>query len=182
MMVEISITDSEGNRLVLTNAIHQYTFDAVTCSPRTDGGFGFSMLPFFLGRHFRSVQLEAACMEAVARNEVCVLPVSVSAKQRVLLTPTIRSSAPETREFAARLMMDLLAAAQSPNVSASGLLITHFHYVKRYPEAHVAGIFDALEKSMKGSFVSLRVLGFDVASEQFERQVLERFDGNKGRS
>lgn len=176
-MIDLPITDSTDNVLLLTTAIHSYSFDAVTCSPRTDGGFGFSLLFYFVDKPYQLAQLEAACSETVARNEVCVLPKSVSAKWRVLLTPTLRSSDQATRSEAARLMQDLFAASQAQDVAATRLLITHFHYSIKYPEPHVLGILDAIAELMKGSFLGLKVLGFDFTkhSAQFERHVCERF-------
>jgi hypothetical protein len=180
-MIELSIIDSTGNALLLTTAIHGHSFDAVTCSPRTDGGFGFSLLFYFVDKPYQLSQLEDACRETVARNEVCVLPKSVSAKWRVLLTPTLRSSNQGTRLEAARLMKDLFVASQSQEVAATRLLITHFHYAIKYPEPHVLGILDAIAELMKGSFLGLKVLGFDFNrhSAQFESQVIERFSSVK---
>src|SRR3990170_927324 len=160
-MIELPITDSTGNVLLLTTGIHSHSFDAVTCSPRTDGGFGFSLLYYFVDKPYQLAQLEAACNETVARNEVCVLPKNVSTKWRVLLTPTLRSSDQGTRRQAARLMKDLFAASQAQEVAATRLLITHFHYAIKYPEPHVLGILDAIAELMKGSFLRLKVLGFD---------------------
>ena len=181
-MIELPIIDSTGNALLLTTAIHSHSFDAVTCSPRTDGGFGFSLLFYFVDKPYQLTQLEAACSSTVARNEVCVLPRSVSAKWRVLLTPTLRSSDQGTRREAARLMQDLFAASQAQEVAATMLLITHFHYAFKYPEPHVLGILDAIAELMNGSFLGLKVLGFDFTnhSAQFERQVCERFAAQPG--
>ena len=181
-MIELPITDSTGNVLLLTTGIHSHSFDAVTCSPRTDGGFGFSLLYYFVDKPYQLAQLEAACNETVARNEVCVLPKNVSTKWRVLLTPTLRSSDQGTRRQAARLMKDLFAASQAQEVAATRLLITHFHYAIKYPEPHVLGILDAIAELMKGSFLRLKVLGFDFTkhSAQFERQVCERFAAQPG--
>lgn len=181
-MLELPIIDSTGNALLLTTAIHSHSFDAVTCSPRTDSGFGFSLLFYFVDKPYQLAQLEAACNETVARNEVCVLPKSVSARWRVLLTPTLRSSAQGTRREAAQLMKDLFAASQTKEVAATRLLITHFHYAIKYPEPHVLGIFDAIAEMMNASFLGLKVLGFDFTkhSAQFERQVCERFAAQPG--
>lgn len=181
-MIDLPITDSAGNVLLISTAIHGHSFDAVTCSPRTDGGFGFSLLYYFVDKPYQLAQLEAACNETVARNEVCVLPKSVSTKWRVLLTPTIRSREQGTREEAARLMKDLFAASQTLGVAATALLITHFHYAIKYPEPHVLGILDAIADLMKGSFHKLKVLGFDLTKhrEQFERQACERFAAQPG--
>lgn len=181
-MIGFPITDSTGNVLLLTTDIHSHSFDAVTCSPRTDGGFGFSLLFYFVDKPYQLAQLEAACNETVARNEVCVLPKSVSAKWRVLLTPTLRSIDQGTRREASRLMKDLFAASQAQEVAATRLLITHFHYAIKYPEPHVLGILDAITELMNGSFLGLKVLGLDFTkhSAQFERQVSERFSAQSG--
>ena len=176
-MIDLPITDSAGNVLLLSTGIHNHSFDAVTCSPRTDGGFGFSLLFYFVDKPYQLAQLEAACNETVARNEVCVLPKSVSTRWRVLLTPTIRSGDQCTRRDAERSMKDLFAASQAHGVAATRLLITHFHYAIKYPEPHVSGILDAIAEMMRGSFLGLQVVGFDFTKhcEQFERQVCERF-------
>lgn len=182
-MIDLSITDSTGGVLLLTTGIHSHSFDAVTCSPRTDGGFGFSLLYYFIDKPYQLSQLEAACNATVTRNEVCVLPDSVSSKWRVLLTPTLRSYDEGTRLDAARLMKDLFSASQAQGVGATRLLITHFHYVMKYPEPHVLGILDAIRELMNGSFLSLKVLGFDFNarhSAQFERQVCESFAAQPG--
>lgn len=182
-MIELPISDSTGNVLLLTTGIHSHSFDAVTCSPRTDSGFGFSLLYYFVDKPYQLSQLEAACNETVTRNEVCVLPNSVSSRWRVLLTPTLRSRDEGTRREAARLMKDLFSASQAQGVRATRLLITHFHYVIKYPEPHVLGILDAIRELMKGSFLGLKVLGFDFNarhSAQFERQVSESFAAQPG--
>ena len=181
-MTELPITDSAGNTLLLTTAIHSHSFDAVTCSPRTDGGFGFSLLFYFVDKPYQLAQLEAACTETVTRNEVCVLPKSVSAKWRILLTPTLRSNDQGTRHEATRLMKDLFAASQAKEVAANRLLITHFHYAIKYPEPHVLGILDAIAELRSSSFLGLKVLGFDFTkhSAQFEHQVSERFAAQPG--
>lgn len=182
-MIDLPITDSTGSVLLLTTGIHGHSFDAVTCSPRTDGGFGFSLLYYFVDKPYQLSQLEAACNATVTRNEVCILPKSVSSKWRVLLTPTLRSHDERTRLDAARLMKDLFNASQAQSVEATRLLITHFHYVMKYPEPHVLGILDAIKDLVNGSFQGLRVLGFDFNprySAQFERQVCDSLAPQRG--
>lgn len=176
-MIDLPITDSAGNVLLLSTEIHSHSFDAVTCSPRIDGGFGFSLLYYFIDKPYDLVQLDAACNQTIVRNEVCVLPTTVSSKWRVLLTPTIRSSDQGTRREAERLMMDLFAASQAQGVAATRLLITHFHYAINYPEPHVSGILDAIAEIRRSSFHGLKVLGFDLTAhrDQFENQLCERF-------
>ena len=86
--MKISLTDSTGQVLVLTTESGAHTFDAVTCSPHADG---FTVLNSLVGRSISKAQLQAACDQTIAQNEVCVLPIDVSSKWRVLLTPTLRS-------------------------------------------------------------------------------------------
>lgn len=174
-MIDLLIADSTGSELVLTTSIRDHSFDAVTCSPHADG---FTVLNGLLGRSVPKAQLEAACNETVRRNEVCVLPKDVSSKWRVLLTPALRSLDAGSRRDASRLMKDLISATQTQQVRANRLLITHFAYIRRYPEPHIQGIFDALKDLMIGSFFALEVLGFDIAEQhlaRFERQLCDTF-------
>lgn len=173
-MIDLQISDSTGNRLVLTTSINKHSFDIVTCSPHADG---FTVLNL-LGRSVPRTQLEAACKQTVTRNEVCVLPRDVSGKWRILLTPTLRSLESGSRQEASRLMKDLFRASQAQQVRTSRLLITHFAFVRKYPEPHIQGIFDALKELMSGSFLGLQVLGFEFAAqhlEHFERQLIDMF-------
>lgn len=179
-MIDFSISDSTGNRLVLTTTIDGHAFDAVTCSPHADG---FTVLNGLLGSSVPRVQLEAACNETVTRNEVCVFPKFVNSKWRVLLTPTLRSLDSSSRENASRLMKDLFSVSQAQDVNACRLLITHFAYVRKYPEPHIQGIFDALKELMCDSFMSLQVLGFEIAAQhlaQFENQFRDTFSAQLG--
>lgn len=171
-MIEIPISDSMGNRLVLTTNVN-HTFDAVTCSPRPDG---FSVLDGLLGRSAPADHLQAACRESIRRNEVCILPKNIASEQRILLTPTLRSRASSTRLDASRLMKDLFNASQE--VQAKRLLITHFAHIATYPEPHIQGICDALKELMSGSFLALQVLGFEVREQhlaRFEHQLCDAF-------
>jgi len=179
-MIDLPISDSTGNRLVLTTSIDRHAFDAVTCSPHADG---FTVLNGLLGASVPRAQLEAACNETVARDEVCVLPKDVSSKWRVLLTPTLHSLDSSSRRNSSRLMKDLFSASQVQEVRACRLLITHFAYVRKYPEPHIQGIFDALKELMSGSFLGLQVLGFEIAAQhlaQFERQLCDAFAAQPG--
>ncbi|WP_345791799.1 hypothetical protein AAG895_09605 [Thauera sp. JM12B12] len=174
-MIDLLIADSTGSELALTTSIRDHSFDTVTCSPHADG---FTVLNGLLGRSVPKAQLEAACNETVRRNEVCVLPIDVSSKWRVLLTPALRSLDSDSRRDASRLMKDLFSATQTQQVRANRLLITHFAYIRRYPEPHIQGIFDALKDLMSGSFLALEVLGFDIAEQhlaRFERQLCDTF-------
>lgn len=181
-MIDLPVADSAGNVLLLSTAIHRHDFDAVTCSPRTDGGFGFSFLFYFIDEPHDLLQLEAACNETIARNEVCVLPQSASRKWRVLLTPTIRSRDEGSRIEAARLMKDLFDASQAEGVVATRLLVTHFHYAIKYPEPHILGILDAISEIQAGSFLKLRILGFDLTRhrEEFEHHARQRLAAQPG--
>ena len=179
-MIDLQISDSTGNQLMLTTNIDWRSFDAVTCSPHADG---FTVLNGLLGGAVPKAQLEAACNETVTRNEVCVLPNDVSSKWRVLLTPTLRSLDQDSRLNASRLMKDLFCASQAQQVKASRLLITHFACVRKYPEPHVQGIFDAIKDLTNSSFLGLRVLGFEIAAQhlaQFERHLSNTFAAQPG--
>jgi hypothetical protein len=80
-------------------------------------------------------------------------------------------------------MKDLFSASQVQEVRACRLLITHFAYVRKYPEPHIQGIFDALKELMSGSFLGLQVLGFEIAAQhlaQFERQLCDAFAAQPG--
>lgn len=181
-MIDLPVADSAGNVLLLSTAIHGHDFDAVTCSPRTDGGFGWSLLYYFIDEPYDLHQLEAACNETIVRNEVCVLPRSISKKRRVLLTPTIRSRDEGSRSEATRLLKDLFEASQAEGVAATRLLVTHFRYSINYPEPHILGILDAIAEIQAGSFRKLKVLGFDLTEhrEQFEYQACKRLAAKPG--
>ncbi len=166
--MNVSLTDSTGQVLVLTTDSRAHTFDAVTCSPHADG---FTVLNSLVGRSISRAQLRAACDQAIAQNEVCVLPIDVSAKWRVLLTPTLHSLDSSSRLKASRLMIDLFRASQAHGVRANSLLITHFAHVRKYPEPHVLGILDALKELSRGSYQSLKVLCIEIRPDhlpQFE--------------
>ncbi|HNC85084.1 MAG TPA: hypothetical protein PK999_18675 [Nitrospira sp.] len=80
-------------------------------------------------------------------------------------------------------MKDLFSASQAQKVGASRLLVTHFAYVRKYPEPHIQGIFDALKDLARGSFLGLKVLGFEIAAEHlahFERQLCDTFATQPG--
>ena len=160
--MNFSVIDSAGHELALITELGTHKFEAVTCSPHADG---FTVLNSLIGRAVPRAQLQAACDEAVSRNEVCVLPVAVSPKWRVLLTPTLRSLDASTRLDASRLMTDLFQASQAKEVNVGSLLVTHFAYVRKYPEPHVLGILDALKTLSTGSFQNLRLLCFQMRPE-----------------
>lgn len=173
--MNLPIFDSTGNQLILTNNINRHSFDAVACSPHANG---FTVLNGLLGGSVPRAQLEAACNETVTRNEVCVLPKDVSTEWRILLTPTVRSLGSGSRLSASRLMKDLFGASQAQQVKASRLLITHFACVRKYPEPHIQGIFDAVKELMSGSFRGLHMLGFEIAAQhsaQFESELRDTF-------
>ena len=157
------LTDSNGSRLLLTTAVTAVAFDAIACSPHSDG---FTVLNSLADGLLSKAQLDSACKQATARQEVCVLPVGASSKGRLLLTPTVQSLNPSSRLAASRLMIDLYNATQSVEVRASTLLITHFAYGSKYPEVHVLGILDALKELASRSFGILGVLGIQFRPEQ----------------
>ena len=61
-MIKLPIKDSRGSELLLTADIRNLYFDAVTCSPRTDGGFGFSMSIFVSISHISNRNLKKLVM------------------------------------------------------------------------------------------------------------------------
>lgn len=63
------------------------------------------------------------------------------------------------------------------------MLITHFAYVRKYPEPHIQGVFDALKELMSGSFLNPQVLGLEIDGEhltQFKRQLCDTFAAQPG--
>src|SRR5712691_1616416 len=136
--MNISLTDSAGQLLVLTTEGRAHTFDAVTCSPHADG---FTVLNSLIGRSVSKAQIQAACDQTVARSEVCVLPIDVSSKWRVLLTPALRSLDSSSRLEASRLMTDLFPASPAASVEATSRLDTLFSHVRQSPEPHALRIF-----------------------------------------
>ena len=177
--MQISLTDAQSNVLVLTTEIDGKDFDAITCSPRTDDGFGFSLLRSYAGLELTPA-LDSACRAAVARNEVCILPKDLSPKWRVLLTPTLKTRDESSRAEARRLMLDLFNASQAVGVGAQGLLITHFYWVQKYPRQHVLGILDGIRDLRASGFGRLKTIGIDIhnLSEHFERDVREYFSAS----
>ena len=173
-MINHSIIDVHGNELLLTTDIHRHNFNAVTCSPRIDDGFGFSLLHYFIDKPYKLSNFEPACSASISRNEVCILPKSVSSKWRVLLTPSIHSYNESSRSIAKNLMLDLFNATQTQDVIATKLLITHFHYIMKYPRQHILGILDAIKQLRNKSFGELKVLSFDINGSyiaEFERDI-----------
>jgi hypothetical protein len=155
MTDEITIQDSLGERLKITANLRGCEFDTATYSDAV----GFTPLGAVV-RDFP--QLGLALGAPRERREVCVLPRLKSPPFRILITPAIRSALPETRYEAERLMLDLFQASQTPDVRARNLLSTNFSEVRRHPEPHINGIFDAIVSIFRGSFRGLRVLGFNV--------------------
>lgn len=181
-MKDYVISDSFGNELVLTTNTNHYLFDSVTCSPRTDGGFGWSMLPSCIDDDSMLPTLEAACLEARMRSKVCILPITVSQQWRVFLTPTVRSHGDGSREAAKALMVDLLGAAQAPGVDSHSLLIKHFVWMKKFPATHIAGILDALKDQSRSSFKNMRVIGFEMQNHRIEtlfKQIAHHWADNR---
>ena len=177
--MKIFLTDTQSIVLELTTEIEGKDFDAITCSPRTDDGFGFSLLRFYAGLELTPA-LDSACKAAVARNEVCILPEELSPKWRVLLTPTLKTRDESSRAEAHRLMIDLFNASQAGGVGAQRLLITHFYWVQKYPRQHVIGILDGIRDLRVSGFRGLKTIGVDIRnlSEHFERDSKEYFSAS----
>ena len=169
--MDISIADSGGGALSVTTDVLGVPFDATACSPHADG---FTVLHAVVGDRMTREQLEFACQQCKERGEVCILPGIASTHTRVLIVPNSGLLDSAGRQKASMLMMDLLRATQTPEVSAKSLLISHFGYVWRYPYAHLLGICDCLNELRRQSFLGLKVVGFEIASSissQFERDV-----------
>lgn len=169
--MDISITDLGGGALSVTTDVVGVSFDATACSPHADG---FTVLHAVVGDRMTREQLEFACQQCKERGEVCILPGIASTHTRVLIVPNSGLLDSAGRQKASMLMMDLLRATQTPEVSAKSLLISHFGYVWRYPYAHLLGICDCLNELRRQSFLGLKVVGFEIASSissQFERDV-----------
>jgi len=85
-MIDVPVTDSVGNVLLLSTEMHSDSFNAVTCSPRTYGGLGLGVLFRYINwlHAHEHNQLEDACQESISRNELCILPKDISSKHRVV--------------------------------------------------------------------------------------------------
>ncbi len=169
--MNIEIADSTGCVLTVTTDVLGLEFAATACSPHADG---FTVLNATVGDRMPIAQLELACQQSIQRGEVCILPAKASRATRVMIVPNSGSLNTEGRQKAAALMMDLFHATQTRGVASTSLLISHFGYVSRYPQAHVLGICDAIQELQRQSFMGLRVLGFEVAPSilaYFDRDV-----------
>jgi hypothetical protein len=173
---EITILDSRGARLTITARVRDYKFDTATYSDAP----GFTPLGAVVGDF---PGLGSALHAASTRKEVCILPRLERPPYRILITPAIKGLRPETRGEAERLMLDLFAASQTPDVSCRNLLVTHFAWVSRYPKPHVQGILDAIERLSRSSFQGLEVIGFEGMERngRFERE-LDYFERRLGPS
>ena len=159
--MNISITDSTGGVLTVTTDRPGRMVDAMACSPHPDG---FTVFHGMVGQRMPQAHLELACRQSVDRGEVCILPVSALPGTRVMIVPNAGALDIAGRQKAAALMMDLFRATQTAGVEASSLLITHFEGIRRYPQAHVMGICDAVNELKCQSFLGLKVLAFEVHS------------------
>ena len=131
----------------------------MACSPHPDG---FTVLHGIVGQRMPRAHLELACRQSVERGEVCILPGSALPGTRVMIVPNAGALNTAGRQKAAALMMDLFRATQTAGVEATSLLITHFEGIRRYSQAHVMGICDAINELKCQSFLGLKVLAFDV--------------------
>ena len=171
--MNIEFKDSQGKVLTVTTQVSGRRFDATACSPHADG---FTMLNAIVNHRIPQVQLEMACRQSIACNEVCVLPRAVNLDTCVMIVPNAGVLDDTGRQRADALMTDLFMATQSPQVRAASLLVTHFAYVNRYPQEHLFGILDAIVKLRRQSFQRLDMLGFQVADgikTGFERDLTE---------
>lgn len=159
--MNFEITDSNGGTLTVTTAVRGIAFAATACSPHADG---FTVLNAIVEHRMPHAQLELACQQSIERDEVCILPASASDATRIMIVPNSGALDMTGRQKASVLMMDLFRATQVDHVAATSLLISHFSYVSRYPQAHILGICDAIHEIKRQSFMGLRVLGFEVAS------------------
>lgn len=82
--MEIKISDSIGNVLILTTNVRGVSFQAVSCSPNPSG---FSVLSGLLGYQAGENWVRNACKDSIMRNEFCILPKLRSSDLRILLTP-----------------------------------------------------------------------------------------------
>jgi hypothetical protein len=158
-IMHIEIHDQHDNLLAISTETEGCTFDAVSCSSN-DSGFmpirGFA-------HEFPFSAIHAACKEVERTQQVCVLPREASPDGKtVFVTPIIRLNGEEGRITARRIMSDLFAASQHPNVEAQSLLITEFCLSKKYRPDYFAGIFDALNDMRQKSFGNLRLIVFDL--------------------
>lgn len=177
--VKIKVLDSVGGALSVTTEVQNTGFDAIACSPKSNG---FTYLNGIVGSRIPRSELDHACQASIDRDEVCILPSDASKDSRVLIVPNAGASNAIGRQNAARLMADLFRATQTEGVEAGTLLVTHFGCMRSYPQAHVLGICDAIIELKRHSFLGLTVLGFDVAHSiraAFERDVKNALaDGN----
>lgn len=169
--MHIEITDSTGSVLAITTDVNSVVFGATACSPNADG---FTALSGMVGRRMPRAELELACRQSIAREEVCILPANASLVTRVMIVPNAGGLDIAGKKKAAGLMIDLFRATRTARVATASLLINHFSVVQRYPQAHVVGIFDAITELKRQSFLGLRVIGFQVHASikaEFERDV-----------
>jgi hypothetical protein len=151
--------------------VNAMSFDATACSPHADG---FTVLRAIVGDRMTLKQLEQVCQQCNQRGEVCILPDIAAKHTRVLIVPNSGSLDSTGRQKASKSMVDLFRASQTEEISAKSMLISHFGYVWRYPQAHVLGICDGVNELRKQSFLGLEAIGFNVASSissQFECDV-----------
>lgn len=175
--MNIEITDSTGCVLTVTTNVLGLAFAATTCSPHADG---FTVLNAIVGDRMLRAELEVACQQSIERDEVCILPTNASSVTRVMIVPNSGALDMAGRQKASALMVDLFRATQTGRVAATSLLISHFGYVHRYPQAHVLGICDAIHELKRQSFMGLRILGFEVAPSilaYFEQDVRSALTG-----
>lgn len=154
----VTLIDVLGKSLDVASNPARRSYDCIACSPRP---VGFNILRG-LCTGVPARELHAACDECKRREEVCILPTTSSSSGRILMVPSVRTLDQPGRHKARRLMHDLFNASQALPAPATSIWITHFGCVRRYPQPHVLGIFDAIRDIQDNSFGALRLLAFSV--------------------
>ena len=176
----IPIKDSQSNILTIQIRDHlliaDESFECVTLSARYDHGFGFSQLFRFVDEK-KSKEIEAICDASNAEVVPKFLPLSVSNKWRVLVTPVIKSNESQYADFYKQLMLDVVQQAQS--ILASKLLFSQFGRMFTYKVHHFEGVIRALNELKQGSFGCLEIIRFEVDSKH-SGAVLNQFTKGLG--
>jgi hypothetical protein len=173
---EIKIRDTCGNLVVIEffDSINLHlndNFDCVTLSARYDHGFGFSQLFRFVD-HKESKEIAVICDQANATLTPKLLPLHVSKKWRVLVTPVIKSNDAQNRNIYKQLMLSIINEVQ--NVAGTKILFSQYGLMLSHKAHHFDGIIEALVELKSRSFNEIRTISFEIDS-RYKTRVRDQF-------
>lgn len=151
-----------NQHLRITTAVAVGQFDGLACSAHSDG---FTVLNSLRFSDLSRAAIRDLCVEVHEARQVRALPVKTVSGANVFLMPVVKSAGQDGRQQTAQLMRMLFLATQVSEFRIKSLLITQFAHVRRYPRAHVLGVFDELVNIAADSFQHLETVGIEIRAE-----------------